>query len=57
MLILNIMFHVVSGANENRYLPSNLPASVSDKSQYPLLINFTSLKAELNAINLLLNEQ
>ena len=51
------MFHVASGANDNRSFPFKIPAMVSDKYWYPLVMNLTSIEAELNAANILLNER
>ena len=51
------MFHVSSGANDNRSFPFKIPAMVSDKYRYPLVMNLISIEAELNAANILLNER
>ena len=54
-LALYIVFHVASGANDSRSFPLKISPVVSDKCQY--LKNLTSVEAELNTANLLLNEQ
>ena len=54
-LALYIVFHVASGANDSRSFPFKISPVVSDKCQ--ILKNLTSVEAELNAANLLLNER
>ena len=54
-LALYIVFHVASGANDSRSFPFKISPVVSDKCQ--ILTNLTSVEAELNAANLLLNER
>ena len=56
-LALYFVFHVVSGANDSTSFPFKISPVVSDKCQYQLLKNLTSVEAELNAANLLLNER
>ena len=56
-LALYIVFHVASGANDSRSFPLKISPVVSDKCQYQLLKNMTSVEAQLNTANLLLNER